>query len=325
MIDKQYSITSNEVKMYKHMDNLKKIQDGIPSPVLAHISPTNLCNLNCIHCCFSERDKKISLDYELLTNSIDQFYNLGVRAVEFTGGGEPVMYSKINEAINYIVGKGMKLGMNTNALSIEKITEENWEKFQWVRVALNVFDSGSKQRIETFKENVKYLQNKTKITACYISPKELGTKNIDSVIGFANKNNLMSRLAPDCIQSREGIKELTDKIRTELGKYKDNESAFLSDFNIYLFDREDDVCLMHMWKPFLYTDGWVYTCPSSELAIENNKTMQPEYRVCKAEDIEDYYKNNFDIFNHSCSYCKYAKQNEILNSLLTEVEDAEFA
>ena len=82
--------------------------------------------------------------------------------------------------------------------------------------------------------------------------------------------------------------------------------------------------MMHMLKPFLYTDGWVYACPSSELAIENNRTMQKEFRICKAEDIYDYYTTKFEPKKFNCSYCKYTNQNNILYDLIQEVEDEEF-
>ncbi|MBI2626186.1 MAG: radical SAM protein [Candidatus Nealsonbacteria bacterium] len=320
-----YSVTSNEVKMFKHLDKMTALQQGKISPVMIHIAPTNVCNQNCVHCCFSERERTISLDLKLLKSALDQSYNLGIGAVEWTGGGEPTLYPCINEATEYVAEKKMKLGMNTNALSIEKIKPENWSKFQWVRVALNVFDGGDEAKIKRFEENVKYLKDKTRITACYIVSKEIGCKNIGRVVEFTNKYEILSRLAPDCIQTKEGIKDQIDEIKEELKKYGDHKYIYLSDFNVYLFDREDNVCLMHMWKPFLYTDGYVYACPSSELAIENNRTMQPKFRVCHASEIEKYYKNNFEIFHHPCSYCKYAKQNQILYSLLKEVDDKEFS
>jgi len=319
-----YSVTSNEIKMYKHLDNLKKIQQGKAAPVMINISPTNLCNLSCVHCCFSGRERNISLDFNLLKSAIDQYYDLGVRAAELTGGGEPTLYSHINETIEYIVKKDIKLGMNTNALLVNRIRPENWRKFQWVRVALNIFDSNNEEMVRRFEKNVRFLKDKTKITACYILPKKMGCGNIKKVVKFANEHRIISRIAPDCIQTRKEIKNMSDEIKNELKKYKETGYFFLSDFNVYLFDREDNACMMHMWKPFLYTDGYIYTCPSSELAIENHRTMQPKFKVCHASEIKDYYENNFDVFHHTCSYCKYARQNQILYSLLKEVDDKEF-
>ena len=39
------------------MDKLQDLQQGKPaSPVMAHISLTNACNLTCSFCCFANRD-----------------------------------------------------------------------------------------------------------------------------------------------------------------------------------------------------------------------------------------------------------------------------
>ena len=51
------SFTSNTTKLLKHLDKLKKIQDNEPpSPIMAHISLINACNLTCSFCCFANRD-----------------------------------------------------------------------------------------------------------------------------------------------------------------------------------------------------------------------------------------------------------------------------
>ena len=51
------SYSSNLSKLVKHMDKLQDLQQGKPaSPIMAHISLTNACNLTCSFCCFANRD-----------------------------------------------------------------------------------------------------------------------------------------------------------------------------------------------------------------------------------------------------------------------------
>lgn len=314
------SITSNVEKLISsHGETLEMLRQRIASPVLLHVSPTNLCNMNCIHCCFSERDKTLNLDFELLKDVVYEFSKLGIKSVEFTGGGEPTKYGQprdkdlINRAIEYVTNLDLALGMNTNALDISSISEENWKRFSWVRVALNIFDSGDERRIRTFKKNVEQLKSKTRITACYIVPQEIGLKNLRRVIEYADSAGLATRIAPDCIQDRGNIAALTREIKGFIQQVG-SENALLSDFNIYLFDREEDICMMHFLKPFLYTDGFVYTCPSSELAPENERTMQERFRIGHGSEVAEIYKN-IEPRNHNCSYCKYAAQNSFLYDL----------
>lgn len=309
----KYSITSNEVKLFKHFDSLQSFQNGKPKPVLFHISPTNKCNMNCKHCCFSECDRTLEIPVKKLKKSIDDMKNLCVKSIEFTGGGEPTLYPHLNEMVHYIKDKGFALGMNTNGLSIEKV--DCWERFDWVRVALNVFDLNVD--LEKFERDVKFLQKKTHITSCYIASNDVTKEKLDTIISFAKRLKIPTRIAPDCIQKKEDIKKLIDKIERYIPK---SDLIFLSDFNIFLGERDENHCWIHYLKPFLYSDGWVYACPSSELAFENGRTMQKEFRICKMEDILKFYSKNPTPKTFTCSYCKYTNQNNILNAIKRETD-----
>lgn len=315
-----YSVTSNEPKLFKHLDRLKDIQLGTATPILFHISPTNKCNANCMHCCFADRERDNELDKNDLCVAIWIMKYIGVKSIELTGGGEPSLYTYINWLIEEIWFADLALGMNTNALDITTITKDNWKKFDWVRVSMNAFDGPNKDK---FKKNVKTLKKLTKITACYIIPQQIGVKNLKEVIDFADKNKIVTRIAPDCLQTKEKIIELTEKCRKIIDKHP-SKYVFLSDFNLYFEKRNDDVCMIHMIKPFLYTDGWVYACPSSELAVENPRGMHKKFRVCRMEDIYRYYRENFDVNHFPCSYCKYARQNNLLYALIQETDHNDF-
>jgi len=321
--NQKFSITSNEVKLFKHMDNLKSLQQGNVRPVMFHISPTNKCNMGCSHCCFSGRVKHLKIPFPSLKSAIDQMAKLGVKSIELTGGGEPTLYEEINELIAYMKKKGFSIGINTNGLSINKV--EDWGLFNWVRVSLNVLDLPSKE-FEKFNNNVRFLKSKTKVTACYIASNGVDETKLRRVVKFAKSHKLPTRIAPDCIQQKGEIRALIDEIRTILtiGDLLDNDYIFLSDFNIFLGERKDNVCMIHMIKPFLYSDGWVYACPSSELAVENDRTMNPEFQICRMERILEYFVSRFEVKHFNCSYCKYTNQNNLLDAVVQETDDNEF-
>lgn len=316
----KFSITSNDIKLYKHLDRLQLLQNGVASPVLLIISPTNKCNLNCDSCCFSDRDKSLELDYEYLKDCLIQFKNLGIKSVELSGGGQPTLYKHINELIDFIYDDlKLDLGMNTNVISLSPIIDQA-NKFKWIRLSLNFLDVNmfrASSFIDKVEKQINLLQSSTNVTACYVVSKNLRTMHLKEVISFAEENKIYTRLAPDCIQKQEGILNLIEEIKPFV---KDSEYCFVSDFNVYFNERVDNFCAMHFLKPFLFTDGFVYVCPSFELAEENTKDVSDKFRVCKGNEAYKYYSENFEIFNHSCSYCKYAKQNEILYSVLKETD-----
>jgi len=316
----KFSITSNDVKLYKHLDRLELLQKGIASPILLVVSPTNVCNLNCDYCCFSDRDKTLELDYEYLKDSTLQFYKLGIKSVELTGGGQPTLYKHIKEYVDFVYDElKLDLGMNTNAISLAPVKDQI-HKFKWIRLSLNFLDVEkfrAKTYLKKIEEQIVPMQAATNITACYIVSQYTRTTFLKEVIDFAEKNKIYSRIAPDCIQSKEGISELIEEIKPFV---KDSEYTFVSDFNVYLGERQDNFCAMHFLKPILYTDGYVYVCPSSELSVENVKDVQDEFRICKGNEAYKYYTENFETFMHTCNYCKYTKQNEILQAVLTKTE-----
>lgn len=315
----KYSVTSNEVKLFKHLDNLANIQDGYASPVMFHISPTNKCNMKCDHCCFSNRDMKDELEISKLKVALKEIQQVGTKSIEWTGGGEPTIYKHLPEATDYAKELGFAIGMCTNALMFRE--ELDYSKFDWVRVSLNIFDM--KQSKDTWFKTVKRIKEQTKVTACYVAGNFTSISKFREVARAAEELKVVTRITPNCIQSQKKIESLVSGLKHYQEEYG-NKYTFVSDFNISFEKREDNVCMMHMLKPFLFSDGYVYSCPSSELSPENKQTLQKRFRVCKMEDIEDYYLNTFKIKKHPCSYCKYARQNNILKALITEVEDEKF-
>jgi MoaA/NifB/PqqE/SkfB family radical SAM enzyme len=314
MID-GYSYTSNTVKLLKHLDKLKNIQDGNITPIMVHTIPTHRCQLKCAHCCFKNRkDKKAEMPLEQWKEAMSQIRNLGTKALEFTGGGDPTLWTHINEGIEFASVLGYHMGLITNGLAPKKI--DNWSKIDWVRVSLNSLDYDKKIDLKPLRD--------THISFCYIW-NLLSDKKIKEVIDFANKHEIVCRLAPDCITTLDNIQKQLDYMREMLKGFPDNKYVFLSDFNIDLY-RRNNSCRIHMIKPCLYLDGYLYACPSAELAMENDKQIKPTTRICKFDNIYSYYRTKgTEVKYFNCSYCKYVKQQELLEDILMETDWNEFA
>jgi MoaA/NifB/PqqE/SkfB family radical SAM enzyme len=241
---------------------------------------------------------------------------LGIKSVELAGGGEPALYPRINDLTDFISDNlNLDIGINTNGLNLHKI---HLYRFKWIRLSLNFIDNVLFLESPDFSKRIEILRPQiNNLTACYIVPKKIGTINLQKVVDFAEKNRIFTRIAPDCIQTKDEIKVMIDKINKELPK---SEYCFCSDFNVFLQERPENFCAMQYIKPLLFTDGWVYPCPSFELAIENGTNVRKDFRLCYGTGVYEYYKHKFEILKHTCSYCKYAKQNEILCNLLKETE-----
>lgn len=310
-------MTSNVTKLLKHLDKLKGLQEGTVSPIMVHFIPTHRCQLDCVHCCFKNRkDKKADMPFDWFVEALSNFSLLGTQALEFTGGGEPTLWPVINRAMAYAKHLGFHMGIITNGLNGGGIT--HWEWFDWVRVSLNTLD---------YRDDIdlSYLNN-IPISFCYIW-NTYSLRSIGKVVEFSNKHKIVCRVAPDCIVPTWQIKSQINAIRQVLSQFENNEYVFLSDFNIDFDASVAKRCRIHMIKPCLYLDGWVYACPSAELAVENDRQIQPKTRICKYDEIYKWYKSPEALGpkGFDCSYCKYVQQQELLEALLTETQFNEFA
>jgi len=313
----KYSVTSNTVKLLKHLNTLKNLQNNVIIPIMVHIMPTHRCQLNCSHCCFKNRKNLImDMDFDMLTMGLDQFYLLGTKSIELTGGGEPVLYPYIYDFLKYALEK-FNVGVISNGLAIKRI-EKFLPDLSWLRLSLNTLDY--EFSLDPVMKIIK--KSKVPVSMCYIWNKH-SNKHIKEVADFAKRHKSICRVGPDCIQPIDGIKKQMAEISATIQDY---EYLFLSDFNVTL-NRRNENCYIHMIKPAFYTDGYIYPCPSAELAVENNKQINKDFRLCHAFDIYNFYTNKKfrKKLEYSCSYCKYSKQQDILEDLLTETNFNEFA
>jgi hypothetical protein len=58
-----------------------------------------------------------------------------VRAVSFSGGGEPLLHPQIKEILEYLRGYGIKLGVATNGVGLDKLPEGVLDNFEWIRIS----------------------------------------------------------------------------------------------------------------------------------------------------------------------------------------------
>jgi len=316
------SVTSNNVKFYKHLEELSLLQKGIIKPVLLHLMPTTKCNLKCENCCFAEVNagKTQNLSLEIAKETLLQFMMLGTKAVELTGFGDVTCYPYINELIDFAHTQGFHIGMNTNGFLGKKIV--GWDKFDWVRLSMNTLDFYPINKAYP----IEYIRKKApnlRLSGCYVNTSKV-EETMPKILEFANTHKIPVRIVPNCIETAKKITEQIKYLKTLIPKGE--KYVFVSDFNIELGKRRNNKCHLHLVKPALAPDGYVYSCPSSELALENGTKLNKDFRICKGTEVFEYYSKGkaYNIPKHNCSYCKYKNFNEILEDVLTESEFNEF-
>lgn len=126
-------------KLLHHADRLAAFvaDDWRAPPVQVEISPTNACNAKCPWCFFvageyKQRHSQEELSLGHVSNLLYDLHQMGSRAVTWTGGGDPSVYSGIDAAIDCAADLGLKQGIFTNAYKPLK----HPEKLAWIRVTV---------------------------------------------------------------------------------------------------------------------------------------------------------------------------------------------
>ncbi len=126
-----------------------------PYPIHIEIDPTAFCNHDCVRCSYTQEidGTRISTIYqqgdrltlERFTTLVKEFNRLGIKAITFSGGGEPLSHPQINAMIEEIHEAGIELGVITN-LSL-RIDVPLLARAVWVRASLDAGSADSYTRL----------------------------------------------------------------------------------------------------------------------------------------------------------------------------------
>lgn len=130
---------------------MKDLSDGVLSaPIHIRIKPTNKCNHNCYYCCYRNKDLYLSqlfnetdeIRWGNMKDIIADLSCMKVKAVTFSGGGEPLFYPYISETIDALTAAGIKVAVLTNGSLLNgRVAEVLSEKATWIRISMDAADS----------------------------------------------------------------------------------------------------------------------------------------------------------------------------------------
>lgn len=102
--------------------------ENVKYPInMVGVNLTYKCNLKCYMCGQRNLDlgiQKQEVDYDTLCRFIDILKPYGLRFGVYLWGGEPFLYSKIFELVEFIHSKGLFVTVNTNGTMLEQYAED---------------------------------------------------------------------------------------------------------------------------------------------------------------------------------------------------------
>jgi len=145
--------TKMKVFHYKEkLDSLLREKDEIKPPIHVRIKPTNVCNHNCWYCAYRADHMQLGQDMvvrdmiprDKMMEIIEDLSEMGVRAVTFSGGGEPLMYPHLVATVKKLIENNISFATLTNGARLSgEIAELFAHKGTWVRISMDGWDDES--------------------------------------------------------------------------------------------------------------------------------------------------------------------------------------
>lgn len=141
-------------------------------PWSVEIYPTMACQIECVHCYAQTRNREYhykSMSVEMMDRLHASLYRMGVRGVQYCGGGEPLIWKR-GKIAEYIAGLNLattRAGMASNMLTGHVLaTPETLRRMTFIEVAVFAHDdesyfqvAGRQNCIGKLAENVQLLQD----------------------------------------------------------------------------------------------------------------------------------------------------------------------
>ncbi len=332
-------------KIVHHQDILSKLKKSVQVvPLQVQIVPSNQCNHRCHFCAYRMKgfpsneifEEKDFLSYEKIYECLEDFAEIGVKALHITGGGEPLVHPNIYDIFVNTLDFKLDLALVTNGF---KLTEDMCNLLGdslWVRVSMDSVNKSIYSFIRNVSEDVfdKVVEN----IKLLVKHKRNNIVGIGYVIGKENYK--------DIYKAVKFFKELgVDNIRlsavfTQMGydyffEFKDRAAELakrakedFSDDSFTVFNLFDervkdvftgtqnyDYCPIKELLTYIGADYSVYTCCT--LAY-NKKGLIGSIKNQRFKELWGGYQKTKIFENHNpsinCSHpCMYKGKNDFIN------------
>lgn len=304
--------TSTGMKLLSHPAAITQFKMGYGTPISFQVGPTSRCNLKCSFCSNANRKSHEDLDIKELAVLMYELREVGMRTVEWTGGGDPTCYEHINEAIDLAHHLRLEQGMITNGIDLHKVM--HWmslQRLKWLRVSMNCLDYVDDVIIPTIQGTLgfSYVWNEKTDNHTLARLKEQVWKHEPEYV----------RIVPNCQATYEEQEE-NNRVLSEIVE-KMGSPYF---YQAKTFSRPDR-CWWCYWKPFLLHDGFVYPCSSVVLNTTSDKTFHEKFRWCHMDELVEMYRKKAEAFDSQhCDHCVFRLQNDLCESIIEPGEMCNF-
>lgn len=328
----------SKYKIFNYSDKIESLprESGtILPPVHIRIKPTNVCAHDCWYCSYRVEGIQLGKDMvikdyipkEKMMQIIDDCEAMGVKAITFSGGGDPFYYKYLLETLQKLSTTKIEFAALTNGANLNgEVAEIFAHHGTWIRISIDGWDDASYAKYRGIKEG-----EFTKVMNNLRAFKELGGKCALGISFIIDKDNhdrvyefvkMVKELGVDsiklspCVVSNSGAenneyhKDIFEATSAECKRAK----ADFEDDNFEVFDSyhllEDKFEKKYDWCPYLQVlpvigaDMNVYSCHDKAYNLDEGllgSIKDVSFREFWMNDKEKFYKiDPSGVCNHHC-------------------------
>lgn len=338
----------SNLKIFHHPEVLDKVKRGDRcTPLYIRIKPTNVCNHNCYYCHYKnsylDLDEYNPADYiphDKMMEIIDDMGKMGVKAVTFSGGGEPLVYPYIEETMEKVLQTGIDLSIITNGSLLADRKAEILAHAKWVRISIDSIDPQNYARNRGISENAMdiLLNNIQNFAAIKDEHCEFG---VNFVVGKENYKEItelavtMKKLGVNHVkfaplisnETEEYHKDIKDEVIQTLNKLSEELNSdkfkiidlYTGDFDHYeVFKRTYSRCPMKEFICIIAANSKVYYCQDKAYLSDGCVCDLKHQSFMEGWYSEEVIKKSkeFDAKLMCKQHCVHDSRNELINSWL---------
>lgn len=344
------TITNNKYSDKKIVWFPEKLQsfaeNTIAAPLYVRIKPLNACNHHCFWCVYhsdltfmhGKMNAKDMLPENKFHETLESIKDIGVKCVTYSGGGEPLIYPKIETFLQKTLNLGLDLSIITHGQFLKDAKADILKQSSWVRVSMDYFDGKSMKESRGVKESyfdivINNLSNfgKGKLSTCDLAINFIVTEknyknleNITKVLLDCGVNNI--RFSPMWC---DNFHEYHNLIKKEVYDYIDKAKILQTEnFKIYssyhqvedlnISKRKYKKCYFNQIVPVVGADQNIYVCHNQAYS-EDSAIGSIKNRSFKdlwfSEDTKKFF-NSFDCQKTCTGQCAADSKNKFITELL---------
>jgi len=337
----------SKFKMFHFKDKIDSLALETPeilAPVHIRIKPTNVCAHSCWYCAYKVDDLQLGQDMvtkdsipkDKMMEIIDDCEEMGVKAITFSGGGDPFYYKHLLETVKKLSNTNIQFASLTNGAKLNgEIAEIFAEQGQWLRISIDGWDDASYSEYRSIKagefnklmtnmKNFSQLNGQCSLGVSYI----IDQKNANHIYEFVDKikqtgaNSI--KMSP-CIVSNEGLENnkyhqpiyqlVKDEIARAISDFADDSFEIYDSYHLLeeRFDKGYDWCPYLQILPVIGADLNIYPCQDKAYNLDNGVIGS-----IKEQSFKDFWMNDKNKFfkinpmRHCNNHCVANEKNKVI-------------